>query len=172
MGSGRDEVTGFRCECWQDDWHGAHPPHRRGLEDGPAEANRFAVAPDHVAGSFETVVQQCRRFWLIEKFGEAGKVAEKLGAFGLDGAASFSDPFRSPRSRRSVGVGRSRPVPQSFQTPTRPPCLGSGLRRQPPQRAYEDQLEGLPPGPTPPKQVPGIAAHGLCRGRCARSRAG
>jgi hypothetical protein len=43
-----------------------------------AEPNRFAVAPDHVAEDFEAVVKTFPHFWLLAKFGEAGRVAEKL----------------------------------------------------------------------------------------------
>ena len=43
-----------------------------------AEPNRFAVAPNHVAENFEAVVRQYPRFWLVEKFGTAGKIAEEL----------------------------------------------------------------------------------------------
>ena len=43
-----------------------------------AEPNRFAVAPDHVAESFEVVVTTFSRFWVVEKFGETGEIAEEL----------------------------------------------------------------------------------------------
>ena len=43
-----------------------------------AEPNRFAVAPHHVADDVEAVVKQHSRFWLVEKLGGAGEVAEKL----------------------------------------------------------------------------------------------
>ena len=74
----RDGRTGFRCECWQDDC--AERIHLSG-EDwkaARAEPNRFAVAPNHVAGGVERVVKEFNGFWVIEKLGEAGKVAEEL----------------------------------------------------------------------------------------------
>ena len=40
--------------------------------------NRFAVAPGHVAESFEAVLTEHPGFWVIEKFGEAGKIAVEL----------------------------------------------------------------------------------------------
>ena len=43
-----------------------------------AEPNRFAVAPGHVAESFEAVLTEHPGFWVIEKFGEAGKIAVEL----------------------------------------------------------------------------------------------
>jgi hypothetical protein len=43
-----------------------------------AKPTRFAVAPDHVAVGVETVVKEMPHFWLVEKDGRAGEVAEKL----------------------------------------------------------------------------------------------
>ena len=40
-----------------------------------AVPERFVVAPDHVHHEFERVVLTTERFWLIEKFGEAGEIA-------------------------------------------------------------------------------------------------
>jgi hypothetical protein len=45
-----------------------------------AKPNRFAVAPHHVADGFEAVITTFPNFWLIEKFGEAGEVAEELAS--------------------------------------------------------------------------------------------
>ena len=42
-----------------------------------AKPNRFAVAPDHVAPDIEVVVMKHSRFWLVEKLGVAGDVAEE-----------------------------------------------------------------------------------------------
>jgi hypothetical protein len=47
-----------------------------------AEPNRFAVAPAHVAESFEAVLTEYPTFWVIEKFGEAGEIAEELADTG------------------------------------------------------------------------------------------
>ena len=43
-----------------------------------AQPNRFAVAPGHVAESFEAVLREYPHFWVVEKFGEAGEIAEQL----------------------------------------------------------------------------------------------
>jgi hypothetical protein len=43
-----------------------------------SEPNQFAVAPNHVAEDFEAVITTYPDFWLVEKFGEAGEIAEKL----------------------------------------------------------------------------------------------
>ena len=80
LAGGRDLMAGFRCECWQaacteripmssDDWKLAR-----------AKPNRFAVVPDHVAEHLEAVIEAFPHSWLVEKFGEAGAVAEKLAS--------------------------------------------------------------------------------------------
>ena len=72
------ESLGFLCECWQNDC-GEHI--RLSAEEWDrvrAQPNRFAVVPGHIAGEFETVIEEHSRFWLVEKHGEAGDTAEKL----------------------------------------------------------------------------------------------
>ncbi len=78
MAGTRKVMAGFRCECWQP---GCTERIHLSLDDWKlvrAEPNQFAVAPHHVAESVEAVTQRCGEFWLVEKFGEAGKVAEEL----------------------------------------------------------------------------------------------
>ena len=74
---GHDSL-GFFCECWQTDC----PEHIRlsaeEWEKARAQPNRFAIAPGHIAGEFEIVIEEHPGFWLIEKQGEAGETAEKL----------------------------------------------------------------------------------------------
>jgi hypothetical protein len=71
-------VAGFRCECWQ--WECAERMALSGKEwrEVRSRPNRFAVAPGHVAPELEEVVAEYPHFWIIEKRGEAGDVAEKL----------------------------------------------------------------------------------------------
>ena len=40
--------------------------------------NRFAVAPGHVSADIETVIEEHTHFWIIDKQGTAGELAEKL----------------------------------------------------------------------------------------------
>jgi hypothetical protein len=71
-------VADFRCECWQERCT-AHVS--LSAEDWAlirAQGNRFAVAPHHVAQHFEAVLTSYPNFWLIEKFGKAGEIAEEL----------------------------------------------------------------------------------------------
>ena len=71
-------AAGFRCECWQQDCTERIPLSSEDWRMVRAEPNRFAVAPNHVAESFEAVVTAFPGFWVVEKFGEAGDVAEEL----------------------------------------------------------------------------------------------
>jgi len=78
--SGRNEAMAFRCECWQADCAERIQLSAEDWQMVRSQANRFAVAPRHVAKGFEAVVKKCDGFWLIEKFGEAGAVAEELAS--------------------------------------------------------------------------------------------
>jgi hypothetical protein len=75
---GSHPVAGFRCECWQVDCEERILLSGREWNEVRSQANRFAVAPDHVAAEMEVVVDEHPRYWLVEKRGEAGEVAEKL----------------------------------------------------------------------------------------------
>jgi hypothetical protein len=74
----QDVRAGFRCECWQSDCVERIPLSGEEWATVRAEPNRFAVAPGHVAESFEVVLTEHPGFWVIEKFGEAGKIAVQL----------------------------------------------------------------------------------------------
>jgi hypothetical protein len=74
---GHDSLA-FRCECYRDDCAERIRLTAEEWERARAEPNRFAVAPEHLHGEFETVVEDHPHFWLIEKKGEAGEEAAKL----------------------------------------------------------------------------------------------
>jgi hypothetical protein len=77
---GREPMPDFRCECWK---KGCEQDISLSGEDwklARAKPNRFAVAPHHVAADFEAVVTTFPHFWLVEKFGEAGEIAEELAS--------------------------------------------------------------------------------------------
>ena len=71
-------AAGFRCECWEPNCA------ERIRLSGPewrkvrSRDNRFAVAPGHVSGEIETVVEEHPSFWIVDKKGKAGKVAKEL----------------------------------------------------------------------------------------------
>jgi hypothetical protein len=84
--NGREARPSFRCECWQADCRDRITLSRQDWKLIRAEPTRFAVAPDHVAEGFEAVIRAFPNFWLVEKFGEAGQIAEKLA--GVDARLS------------------------------------------------------------------------------------
>jgi hypothetical protein len=71
-------VAGFRCECWQIDCGERLQLSSREWHEVRSRPNRFAVAPGHIARDHEAVVKEYPHFWLIEKHGRAGNVAEEL----------------------------------------------------------------------------------------------
>jgi hypothetical protein len=71
-------VTGFRCECSRPDCDQQILLSGRDWREVRRRGNRFAVAPGHVASDVEAVIDERFHFWLIEKLGEAGKLAEDL----------------------------------------------------------------------------------------------
>ena len=70
--------AGFRCECWRLDCGVRIQLTGREWEEVRSQANRFAVAPEHVAVGVEDVVKEHSHFWIVEKHGEAGDAAENL----------------------------------------------------------------------------------------------
>ena len=79
---GLDPMAGFRCECWREDCTARIPLRREEWTMVRAQPNRFAVAPGHVAEKFEAVIKELPHFWMVEKFGEAGELAEQLAERG------------------------------------------------------------------------------------------
>ena len=75
---GAEAAAGFRCECWQVDCEERIPLSGGEWEEARSEPNYFAVAPGHVAEDLEVVVKEYPHFWLVQKHGEAGEIAEKL----------------------------------------------------------------------------------------------
>jgi hypothetical protein len=78
MGSGVS-TEGFRCECWRVGCEERIQLSGEEWREVRSQANRFAVAPEHIAADLEAVVKEYPHLWLIEKRGEAGGVVEKLG---------------------------------------------------------------------------------------------
>jgi hypothetical protein len=73
-----DLAAGFRCECGRADCGDRVRLSGREWEKVRSRANRFAVAPGHVAADLEMVIEEHPHFWLIEKHGKAGDTAEAL----------------------------------------------------------------------------------------------
>jgi len=71
-------AAGFRCECWEPDCGVRLRLSGSEWRKVRSRPNRFEVAPGHVSADVETVVEQHPHFWILDKQGEAGDVAEKL----------------------------------------------------------------------------------------------
>jgi hypothetical protein len=76
------QVAGFRCECWRIDCGVRIQLSGREWQEVRSRAERFAVAPGHIATDLEPgveeLVKEYQHFWIVEKRGEAGDVAAKL----------------------------------------------------------------------------------------------
>jgi hypothetical protein len=77
---GQLPMAGFRCECWHAECTERLPLSGEDWKLVRAEPNRFAVAPDHVVEDLEVVVEEFAHFWVVEKLGKAGEIAERLAA--------------------------------------------------------------------------------------------
>jgi hypothetical protein len=73
-GSGR--IT-FLCECADEFCVQELSLSRSEYEQVRAVAEHFAVAADHVAPGVETIVERHPHYWVVEKLGEAGEIAEE-----------------------------------------------------------------------------------------------
>lgn len=71
-------AAGFRCECWHVECDERIRLSGTEWKEVRLRPNRFAVVPGHIASEYESVIAEYPHFWLIEKQGEAGEVAEEL----------------------------------------------------------------------------------------------
>lgn len=73
------QVWDFLCECHDATCRVHVPMTRREYSGVRANPRWFAVAPaaDHVSGAVERVVDRSSRYWIVEKTGEAGELAEE-----------------------------------------------------------------------------------------------
>jgi hypothetical protein len=73
---GEEERAAYRCECAQRGCTAMLELTRAQYEDLREHPRRFAVLPGHENPSVEDVVARESGFVLVEKHGEAGRVAE------------------------------------------------------------------------------------------------
>jgi hypothetical protein len=72
-----DEPIKFLCECAIETCAESAPLSRDEYEQVRSVPEHFLVTPGHVQPEVERVVEQHdRRYWVVEKFGEAAEVAE------------------------------------------------------------------------------------------------
>jgi hypothetical protein len=79
-GGGEPHVYQFFCECSNVDCTFQLDVTLAEYEGVRTESNRFLVAPDHWLPEIETVVDRRDGWWVVEKHGEAARLAEELDA--------------------------------------------------------------------------------------------
>ena len=82
----RARYAGFRRECWQPGCTERVPLSGEEWRMVRAKPTQFVVAPGHVADNLEAVVEAFPRFWVVDKFGKAGEIAERLARRGASSA--------------------------------------------------------------------------------------
>ncbi|MEO5575657.1 MAG: hypothetical protein ABIR67_11525 [Gaiellaceae bacterium] len=75
-----DHVYEFYCECSNANCTFQLQATLAEYEAVRAHPQRFLIRPEHVLPEIETVVQQNANWWVVEKQGEAGELAEDLDA--------------------------------------------------------------------------------------------
>jgi hypothetical protein len=71
-----DELE-FLCECGRQECFEALPVTRAVYEAVREKPDRFLVAPGHENPEIERVVEEHDRYYVVEKVGEAGAIAEE-----------------------------------------------------------------------------------------------
>jgi hypothetical protein len=75
---GGPHVYQFFCECSNVDCTFQLHATLAEYESVRAHPNRFLIAPEHWLPEVESVVERTKRWWTVEKHGEAAELAEKL----------------------------------------------------------------------------------------------
>ena len=71
-------TAGFRCECATLHCGARFRLSPEQWEEARSKPERFVVAPEHVVPDLEVVVKEYPNYWLIEKRGVAGEIAEEM----------------------------------------------------------------------------------------------
>jgi len=69
-------TAGFRCECATLHCGARFRLSPKRWQEVHFRSDRFLVAPGHVAAEIEVVVEESPDYWIVEKQGEAAKIAE------------------------------------------------------------------------------------------------
>ena len=72
------ELVDFVCECSRDECTDSLALTLSEYETVRKEPTHFAVAQEHVAGEAEHLHAEYERYWVVEKDGVAGEIAEDL----------------------------------------------------------------------------------------------
>ena len=77
-GGSSAELMMLVCECGQPDCAESMKLDVRHYEAIRAHGDRFAILPEHNSPDVENIVERNPHYWVVEKFGVAGDVAEDL----------------------------------------------------------------------------------------------
>ena len=77
LGVGADGELEVLCECGQDGCTSLIHLTVGEYEQAHEQRDRFIVAPGHETAEIENVVRQTERYAIVDKFGEAEKIAEQ-----------------------------------------------------------------------------------------------
>jgi hypothetical protein len=75
---GEPHLYQFFCECSNVDCTFQLNATLAEYEAVRAHSNRFLVAPDHWLPEVESIAEKTGRWWVVEKHGDAAKLAEEL----------------------------------------------------------------------------------------------
>jgi hypothetical protein len=76
VGAGPDDRLEILCECGEDACSATLDVTHAEYADAHEQRDRFMVAPGHEDEQIEHVVKRTRRYLVVDKFGEAERVAE------------------------------------------------------------------------------------------------
>ena len=79
FGVGADELTEMLCECGQDGCSATIELSRIDYEEAHRQRDRFIVALGHEDERIERVVKRTPRYLIVDKFGDAERIAEAEG---------------------------------------------------------------------------------------------
>jgi hypothetical protein len=76
LGEGPEGQLSVICECGRDGCSATVDLTVAEFEDAHAQLDRFVVAPGHEDEQLEHVVKRSERYLVVDKFGEAERIAE------------------------------------------------------------------------------------------------
>jgi hypothetical protein len=76
LGAGPDDRLEVLCECGEDDCDATLEVSPAEYDEAHRQRDRFMVAPGHEDDQIEHVVKRTQAYLIVDKFGEAERVAE------------------------------------------------------------------------------------------------
>jgi len=76
LGGGPDDRLAILCECGQDGCDATVDVTQAEYDEAHEQRDRFMIAPGHENEDIERVVKRTLRYLVVDKFGDAERVAE------------------------------------------------------------------------------------------------